>query len=141
VDGSKVEKAVPRLLAIPPLFLNLIREQNKSLMPREVWAIIKAYSGSHSLPQELAAACKFAMDWCLVAAQASGANKDSHVAFGLNAVTDQEHDTSMARWLDQRIDTTLGQWSEQAGSQAQAGAVISYPGGHAVDVDILSHGW
>ncbi len=78
------------------------------------------------------------MDWCLVAAQGSGADKDSHVAFGLNAVTDQEHDTSLARWLDQRINTMLGQWPELAGSQAQAGAVISYPGGHVVDADIVT---
>jgi hypothetical protein len=42
-NGSEVEKAVPRLLAIPPVFLKLIREQNKSLIPHEVWAIIKAY--------------------------------------------------------------------------------------------------
>ncbi len=60
-DRSKVEKAVPRLLAIPPVFLN------------EVWAIIKAHLGSLGLPQEVAAACKFA-NWCLVATQASGAN-------------------------------------------------------------------
>ncbi len=63
---------------------------------------------------------------------------NSHVAFGLNAVTDQEHDTSLARWLDQRIDITLGQWLELPGSQAQAGAGISYPGGHAVDEDIIT---
>jgi hypothetical protein len=64
-DSSKVEKAVSRLLAVPPIFLKLIREQNKSLMPHEVWSIVKAYLGSHGLPREVAAACKFAMDWCL----------------------------------------------------------------------------
>ncbi len=63
-------------------------------------------------------ACKFAMDWCLVTVQASGADKGSYIAFGLDVVTDQEHDTSLARWLDQRIDTTLGQWPELAGTQA-----------------------
>jgi hypothetical protein len=137
-DGSKVEKAVPHLLVIPSLFLKLIREQNKSLMPHEVWTIVKAYLGSHGLPQEVAAACKFEMVRCLVAAQASGANKDSHVAFGLDAVTDQEQDTSLARWLDQRINTTLGQWPVLEGSQAQAGAILSYHEGHAVDADIIT---
>jgi hypothetical protein len=56
VDGSKVEKAVPCLLAIPPVFFKLIREQNKSLMPHEVWATVKAYLESHGLPQEVAVA-------------------------------------------------------------------------------------
>jgi hypothetical protein len=106
-------------------------------MPQEVWTIVRAYPGSQGLPQEVAAACKFAMDLCLVAAQASGASKDSHVAFGLDTVTDKEHNTSLARWLDQRIDTTLGQQPKLAGSQAQAGAVISSSGGQAVDADII----
>jgi hypothetical protein len=106
-------------------------------MPHEVWAIIKAYSKSHGLPQEVTAACKFAMEWCLVAAQVSRANNDSHVAFGLNTVMDQEHDTSLARWLDQRINTMLEQWLELAGTQTQVGAVISYPGVNGVDADII----
>ncbi len=80
------------------------------------------------------------MVWCLVAAQAIGDNKDSHIAFSLDAVTDQEHDTSLARWLDQRIDTTLGQQPELAETQAQAQAAISYHGGHAVDADIIALG-
>jgi hypothetical protein len=137
-NRSEVEKAVPCLLAIPSLFVKMIRDQNKSLMLHVVWALVRAYSGSPGLPQEVAVACKFAMDWCLIAAQVSGADKDSHVAFGLNAVMDQEHNNSLARWLDQWIDTTLGQWPELAGSQAHAGAVISYPGGHAVDADIIT---
>jgi hypothetical protein len=32
----------------------------------------------------------------------------------------------------------LGQWLELAGSQAQAGAVMSYPGGHVVDAVIIT---
>jgi hypothetical protein len=131
-------KQFPRLLAIPPLFIKMIRDQNKSLMPHKVWAFVKAYSGSPGLPQEVATACKFAFDWCLVAAQASGADKDSHVAFGLNAVMDQEHVTSLARWLDQWINTMLEHWLELAGSQAQVGAVISCSGGHLVDADIIT---
>jgi hypothetical protein len=79
----------------------MIRDQNKSLMPHEVWALVKAYSGSPDLPQEVAAACEFAIEWCLVATQASGADKDFHVAFGLDVVTYQEHNTSLARWLGQ----------------------------------------
>jgi hypothetical protein len=49
-DGIKVEKAVPCLLAIPSVFLKLSREQNKYLMPHEIWAIIKVYLESHGLP-------------------------------------------------------------------------------------------
>jgi hypothetical protein len=96
----------------------MIRDQNKPLMPHKVWALTKAYSSSLDLPQKVAAACKFAMDWCLVATQASGANKDFRVAFSLNVVTDQEHKNSLARWLDQQFDTRLGQWPELAGIQA-----------------------
>jgi hypothetical protein len=96
-DGSRVEKAVPRLLAIPPLFVKKIRDQNKSLMPHKVWALVKGDLGSPGLPQEVAAACKFAMDWCLVAAQAIGADKDSHVALCLDTVMDQKHGNSLAR--------------------------------------------
>jgi hypothetical protein len=51
-NGSKVEKAVPRLLAIPPVFPQMIRDQNKSLMPHKVWAIVEAYSGSQGLSRK-----------------------------------------------------------------------------------------
>ena len=79
---------VPRLLSLPPLFVKLLREQKKALMPHEVWQIIKPFSESQGLPQECVDACKFIMDWCVVATQATGADKASFLAFGLNAVTE-----------------------------------------------------
>ncbi len=85
---QQIEARLKRQSYSSPVFLKMIRDQNKSLIPHKVWAIIKAYLGSQGLPKEVAAACKFAMDWCLVAAQANGADKDSHVAFSLDAVTD-----------------------------------------------------
>jgi hypothetical protein len=40
-DRSKVEKTVPCLITIPPVFLKLIRKKKKSLMPHEVRQLSK----------------------------------------------------------------------------------------------------
>ncbi len=75
-DSTKVSKTMPHLLILPPLFVKLVRNTKKALMPHEVWTLIKAYMDMPGLPQECRDACTLVMDWCLVAAQASRPDKD-----------------------------------------------------------------
>jgi hypothetical protein len=102
-DGTKVEKTMPQLLILPPSFVKLIRDTRKALMPHEVWIQIKSYMDTPGLPPDCRDACTLVMDWCIVAAQASGPNKDSYLAFGLDVVMEHDHDVSLALWLDARL--------------------------------------
>ena len=105
-NGTEVEMHVPRLLCLPPVFVKLLRDQKKALMPHEVWQVVKTFSKSQGLPQECVDACTFIMDWCVVASQATALEKDSFLAFGLDSVTEQDSDVSLAVWLKSRLDTT-----------------------------------
>ncbi len=137
-DGTKVEINIPRLLILPPVFVKLIRDTGKALMPHEVWSLVKAYRDTPGLPQECKDACTFVRDWCLVAAQATGPDKDSYLAFGLNAVTEQDHGVSLASWLDTRIDTMLGRRPKQKGPTGSVGMVLPYPQGPTVDAKVIT---
>ncbi len=137
-DSTKVSKTVPCLLILPPLFVKLIRNTKKALMPHKVWTLIKAYMDTPGLPQECRDACTLMMDWCLVAAQASGPDKDSYLAFGLDAVTEHDHDTSLAAWLDMRLDSSLGQRPEQGGAGGATGMTPTYPQGQRLDADVIT---
>ena len=108
---------VPRMLCLPPVFVKLLRNQKKALMPHEVWQVVKTFSESQGLAQDCVDACKFIMDWCVVAAQATAPEKDSFLAFGLDLVTEQDSDASLAVWLESRLDTTLGRRPAQGGHQ------------------------
>jgi hypothetical protein len=99
-NGTEVEMHVPRLLCLPPVFVKLLRDQKKALMPHEVWQVVKNFSESQGLAQDFVEACKFVMDWCVVAAQATAPDKDSFLAFGLDSVTEQDSDVSLAVWLE-----------------------------------------
>jgi hypothetical protein len=117
VNGTEVKMHVPCLLSLPLLFVKLLCNQKKALMPHEVWQVIKTFLESQGLPQECVDACTFVMDWCVVAAQATGTDKDSFLAFGLGAVTEQDKDVSLAAWLEAQLDTTLGCRPDQGGTR------------------------
>ena len=91
---------VPCMLCLPPVFVKLLRAQKKALMPHEVWQVVKNFFESQGLTQDCVDACKFVMDWCVVAAQATAPDKDSFLLFGLNSVTKQDSDMSLAVWLE-----------------------------------------
>ena len=111
---------VPCLLSLPPLFVKLLCNKKKALMPHEVWQVIKTILESQGLTQECVNACTFIMDWCVVAPQATGADKDSFLAFGLNKVMEQDNNVSLATWLDPQLNVTLGCWPDQGGYQELA---------------------
>ena len=108
----------------------LLRAQKKALMPHEVWQIIKNFSDSQGLAQDCVDACKFVMDWCVVAAQATAPEKDSFLAFGLDSVTEQDNDVSLAGWLESCLDTTVGRQPAHGGHQG-------LPGNHQPNQAIL----
>jgi hypothetical protein len=99
-NGTEVEMHVPRLVCLPPVFVKLLRDQKKALMPHEVWQVIKTFSESQGLTQECVDACTFIMDWCVVASQATAPEKDSFLAFGLDSVTEQDSNVSLAVWQE-----------------------------------------
>jgi len=107
-------------------------------MPHEVWQVIKNFSVSQGLTQDCVDACKFVMDWCVVAAQATAPEKDSFLAFGLDSVTEQDSDVSLAVWLEARLDTTLGRWPDQGGHQGLPGNSQPQPGNTAVDAAVIT---
>ena len=91
---------VRRLLSLRPLFVKLLCNQKKALMPHEVWQVIKTFLESQGLTQECINACKFVMDWCVVVTQATRVDNDSFLTFGLDTVTDQDSNVSLAAWLE-----------------------------------------
>ncbi len=137
-DGSKADLHVPRLLILPPLFVKLIRDTGRALMPHEVWSLIRAYMETPGLPPECIEACSFVRNWCLVAAQAADADKDSYLAFGLDAVTEQDCDASLATWLETRLDTTLGRQPEQAVPPGPTGFPRTYQHASTVNADVIT---
>ena len=137
-NGTKVELHVPRLLCLPPLFVKLLRDQKKALMPHEVWQVVKTFSESQGLAQDCADACKFVMDWCVVAAQATAPDKDSFFAFGLDLVTKQDSNVSLTAWLEAQLDTTLGRQPDQGGHQGLPGNYQPQSGSTAVDIAVIT---
>jgi hypothetical protein len=73
-----------------------------------------------------------------MAGQATGQGKDSHLAFGLEAVTEQDHDTSLATWLDKQLDSTLGQRPEQTEFQVATGGHQQHQQGNAIKANIIT---
>ena len=137
-NGTEVEMHVPRLLCLPPVFVKLLCDQQKALMPHEVWQVVKTFSESQGLTQECVDACTFIMDWCVVASQATAPEKDSFLAFGLDSVTKQDSDVSLAVWLESRLDTTLGRRPTQGGHQGIPGNQQPQPGNTAVDAAVIT---
>jgi hypothetical protein len=137
-DSTEVDLVVSRLLILPPLFVKLIRDAGKALMPHEVWALVQNYMDTHSLPDDCKDACSFVHDWCLVAGQSPAQDKDSHLAFGLDAVTEQDHDGSLAKWLDTRLDTTLGQCPHHPEQHGATGGMPQVQQGSSVTADVIT---
>ena len=127
-NGTKVEMHVSRLLCLSPLFVKLLRDQKKALMPHEVWQVAKKFSNSYGLIQDCVNVCKFVMDWCVVAAQATAVDKDLFLAFGLDTVTEQDSNVSLVAWLEAQLDTTLDCWADQGGHQGLPGNYQPQPG-------------
>jgi hypothetical protein len=78
------------------------------------------------------------MDWCVVAAQATAPEKDSFLTFGLDSVTEQDSDVSLAVWLESRLDTTLGRRPAQGGHPGIPGNHQPQPGNTAVDAVVIT---
>ena len=97
---------VLRLLCLPPVFVKLLSNQKKALLPHEVWQVVKTFSESQGLAQDCFDACKFVMDWCVVASQATAPEKDSFLAFGIDSVTKQDSNSALAVWLESQLNTT-----------------------------------
>jgi len=136
--GTESELHVPHMLLLPPHLVKVLRATRKALMPHKVAAIFvrkpESVEGTHATKD----AYNLALDWCLMASQAEGPNKDSLVAFGLDAVTKHDHDPALARWLETRLDVTLGQRQAQTGIGAQVNTSQPPPGGQGLAADIIT---
>jgi len=91
------------------------------------------------LTQDCVDACKFFMDWCVVAAQeATAPEKDSFLAFGLDSVTKQDSNVSLVAWLEARLYTTLGRRPGQGGHHGLPGNSQPQPGNTVVDAAVIT---
>jgi len=64
--------------------------------------------------------------------------QDSFLAFGLDLVTKQDSDVSLAAWLEARLDTTLGHQPDQGGHQGLPGNSQPQPGNTVVDAAVIT---
>ncbi len=53
-------------------------------------------------------------------------------------VTEHNHNTSLAAWLDTRLDSTLGWRPEQGGAGGATGMTATYPQGQTLDANIIT---
>ncbi len=83
---ERVETTAPRLLYIPLVLFNLIREKGQPLMPHEVLTIVMAYIDS-AKDNAVIDAWQLVAKWCLLASQMDGQG-ESWLAFAVNAVTE-----------------------------------------------------
>jgi len=135
--GTEAELHVPCMLLLPPHLVKVLRATRKALMPHEVAAIFVREQESIEGPHTTKDSYNLALDWCLMASQAEGPNKDSLVAFGLDAVTEHDHDPALARWLETRLDVTLGQGQAQTGIGVQVNTSQPPPGGQGLAADVI----
>ena len=82
-NGTKVKMHVPCLLCLPLLFVKLLCNQKKALMPHEVWQVVKNFSELQGLAQDCVDACKFIMDWCVLAPKLRPRTKTRSLRLGL----------------------------------------------------------
>jgi hypothetical protein len=112
-DYARDEGHVPRLLHIPVLLHELIRNEGRSLMPHEVLRLVLMYLEANQGEQTNQNSWELIAKWCVVAAQPD-AQGDSLVAFSVEAITEGD-DEEFGRWVEQQLNSTLGRKSTQGG--------------------------
>jgi hypothetical protein len=114
-DGNPEDIAVPYLLSIPALIVNLLRDQGQAQTPHEVLRTIDEY-----LPNDAYTATLdwgLLRKWCLVASQTGIQQNKSKLNLHTTPVTtdDEEFDW----WMGNRLDVSFGPWPLVAASVPQ----------------------
>ena len=114
-DGTPEEIAVPYLLSIPAVIVNLLREQGHALTPHEVLQTIDEFlltdGSTEALDWELL------RRWCLVASQTGTQQNKSKLNLDITPVTIDDEDFD--RWMGNRLDGSLGPRPMVAASASQ----------------------
>jgi hypothetical protein len=107
-DCETGEGQVPRLLHIPVMLFELIRNEGRPLMPHEILKLVIAHLESSQGPgtQQTGTTWDLIVKWWVVAAQ-HDSQGDSLVAFAVEAITEGD-DAHFGQWVEQRLDGTLG---------------------------------
>ena len=106
---DRVETTVPRLLHIPLVLFEAIREKGGPLMPHDILAIVLKLIETNYRDQDQSKSAEawiLVVMWCVMAAQADK-NGDSIVAFAIEAVTEND-DPYLGQWMENRLDSTMG---------------------------------
>ena len=104
LDGTPEDIAVPYLLSIPAVIVNLLREQGQAQTPHEVLQIIDEFLSTDPSADTLDWA--LLRRWCLLASQTGTQQNKSRLNLDTTPVTidDEEFDL----WMGNRLDVSLG---------------------------------
>jgi hypothetical protein len=107
-DCQKGEGNVLRLLHIPLVLFELIRNKGRPLMPHEVLALILEYlkNGPGDQAQAMENPWQLIKMWCIMAAH-QDSQGDSLVSFSIKAFTEGD-DAYFGQWMENRLDCTMG---------------------------------
>jgi hypothetical protein len=103
-DGTPVDIAVPYLMSIPAVIVDLLREQSQAQTPHEVLQTINEFLSTDSSADTLDWA--LLLRWCLMASQTGTQPNKSKLNLDTTPVTinDEEFDW----WMGNRLDVSLG---------------------------------
>jgi hypothetical protein len=123
-ECDRVETTVPRLLHIPLVLFEAIREKGGPLMPHDILVIVLKLIENNYRNQDQATsaeAWKLVIMWCVMAAQADK-NGDSIVAFAVKAVT-ENNNPYFGQWMENHLDGTMGKQPAVHGAMGETGVV------------------
>jgi hypothetical protein len=114
-DGTPEAIAVPYLLSIPAVIVDLLREQGQAQTPHEVLETIDEFLST----DDSAAALDWELlrRWCLVASQTGTQPNKSKLNLDTTPVTIDDDDFD--RWMGNRLDVSLGPRPMVAASASQ----------------------
>ena len=100
---TRQEVKVPYVLALPGVLLEFIHARGGQCRPHELLQEVRRLEGEYTIPNDN---WELVAKWCMVAAQASAADGDSHLA--LKIMPAFSADKSFLEWCERRIDITMG---------------------------------
>ncbi len=114
-DGNPEEIAVPYLLSIPAVIVDLLREQGSAQTPHEVLQTIDEFLLTNTSIN--VHNWDLLRKWCLVASQTGTQQNKSKLNLNTTPVTIDDEDFD--RWMGNRLDVSLGQRPMMAASTSQ----------------------
>jgi hypothetical protein len=121
-DCATGEGHVPRLLHIPVMLFEQIRNKGRPLMPHKILQLVLTYLelNQEGQNQQTNTAWELVVKWCVVATQ-QDSQGDSLVSFSVEAITEGDN-ADFGQWVKQRLDGTLSKRPTPDGTRGTAPA-------------------